>query len=237
MTIRGMRCSARRLLLAVATAFTTASAFMPAADARLLEPAAPAAAAHGRAVRAVAVRPNDILYSQNNKDSGDAVNSQDFESEYDAFDDAAAADFRVPKGLSWHITQVDVTGRYWTLGGPCRDETVIFSKNAGGVPGRVIASQTVVGVDLSGSFQIPVDVTIEAKSRPRRAWVSVVCNMDFSVGGEWYWEIRTVQGGKYPGQWENPGGGFGVGCTTWEPVQSCTGLGPDFMFALEGTQG
>jgi hypothetical protein len=35
--------------------------------------------------------------------------------------------------------------------------------------------------------------------------------------------------------WENPGDGWGTGCTTWTNMQSCWGSlnpGPDFEFVL-----
>ena len=40
-----------------------------------------------------------------------------------------ADDFTVPRRRTWTITHVDVTGIYWNGSGPCRDETVTFSRN------------------------------------------------------------------------------------------------------------
>lgn len=226
--------------MAVAAAVAIAVVFVPEANARSVRPAALVASAYGRAVRVLPTAPNDVLYSQQDNDSGAPVISQNFEAQYDAYDSSGADDFVIPRKHTWSISQIDVTGQYVFDPGPCRDETVTLYKNASGVPDTVIATQTAAGTDLSGSFQIPVSISITAKRRARRVWIGVVCNMDFeTTQSMWGWETRTVQGGKYPAQWENPGGGFGGTCPTWKNMQYCdgnAGEGPDFMFAIEGTQ-
>lgn len=231
-----MRFRALTVLMVGAAAFTPAIAFGPAASAHTARLAAPASPVYRWAVLATPRRPNDVLYTQQDNDTSQAVLSQNFE--FDSLDNSGADDFTVPKKHSWSITQVDVTGQYFNGSGPCRDETVTFNKDSSGVPGTVIATTEVAGTDLGGSFQIPVHVSIKAKRKAKRVWVGVVCNMDYQVGGEWGWEVRSVQSGTYQAQWENPGGGFGVGCTTWSPMETCVrAAGPDFMFAIEGTQG
>jgi hypothetical protein len=177
-----------------------------------------------------------FLYNQNDNDTGVGVNSQNFESQYDIYDNSGADDFAVPTGTIWHVTSVDVTGVYYNGSGPCRDETVTFYKSSHGVPGLVKKTVTVAGTDSGGSFNIPVTVKLKGgATKPKKYWVGVVCNMDFGVGGQWGWETRSVKGGKYNGKWQNPGNGFGTGCVTWMDVQTCVGYGPDWMFAIEGS--
>ena len=55
------------------------------------------------------------------------------------------------------------------------------------------------------------------------------------VIGEWGWATRNTQVGT-AAQWQNPGDGFGTGCTSWADEQDCLGDvgGPDHMFTLRG---
>ena len=71
---------------------------------------------------------------------------------------------------------------------------------------------------------------------PGHYWMSVQARMDFTPNGQWFWQNRTVQAGS-PAAWQNPGGGFGVGCTTWGVKTTClTGqVGPDQVFRIHGT--
>ena len=70
--------------------------------------------------------------------------------------------------------------------------------------------------------------------KPGTYWVSVQANMDFALGGEWGWETSTVTNGS-PAAWQNPGDGFGTGCTSWGVEIVCVPVGgPDKMFALKG---
>ena len=64
-------------------------------------------------------------------------------------------------------------------------------------------------------------------------WVSVQVNLDFGEG-EFVWVTGQTQNGE-AAVWENPGDGWGTGCTTWTNLQSCWGElnpGPDFEFVL-----
>jgi hypothetical protein len=179
--------------------------------------------------------PAGTLYSQNDNDSGNGIVSQNFEASLAAYDAAGADDFTTT-GNGWKIKQVTVTGVYFNGYGPATSETVTFYKDAGGLPGAIGKSKTKAGTDSAGSFVIGLGKK-GVKLPNGHFWVSVVANMDFSTGGEWGWEARTVQNGS-PAAWQNPGGGFGIGCTTWANMQSCIGISgaPDFMFALSGKQ-
>lgn len=64
-------------------------------------------------------------------------------------------------------------------------------------------------------------------------WVSVQANLDFATGGEWGWNTNnTVQ--KKGAKWQNPGDGFGTGCTTYKNLLTCipAGEGGDFSFSI-----
>jgi len=176
-----------------------------------------------------------VLYNQNSNDGGTGVDSQNFESTYAAYDDAGADDFKVPKGHTWKVKEVDVTGVYFSGSGPASSENVIFYKDASGLPGAKVAEvDGRTGTDSGGSFAIKFGKGNTVKLTKGKYWVSVVANCSFTGGcGEWGWEVNSVQHGNMSA-WENPGGGFGV-CPTWGTTESCIGYGPDFMFELKGS--
>ena len=181
-------------------------------------------------------RPNTatLLYSQDNDASGYGLVSQNF-GKGNTEDAQSADDFTVPKGKTWAITEVKVDGFYSSGSGPAASENVFFYKtvvkNKHDIPGTLVKKVTLKGTGAKGAFVISGITGVSLATG--HYWVSVQANM---TSGEWYWASRTKQGGS-PAVWKNPGNGFGSGCTTWTPYQSCTGASgrPDFMWALYGT--
>lgn len=103
------------------------------------------------------------------------------------------------------------------------------------MPGKPVKGGTytkLVGSDDAGSFAILLPKKLALG--PGLYWVSVVPNLDFDTGGEWGWEGNTTINGD-SAMWENPGNGFGTGCTSWESYDVCFGYGQDEMFELKGT--
>ena len=173
------------------------------------------------------------LYNNTGTDSGLGIVSQNFESSFDIYDSQIADDFKVPKFRKWNITEIDITGVYFNGSGPAQSEHVTIYKDASGKPGAVAADYSeLTGLDNgSGSFTITLPKTT---LKSGTYWLSVFANMDFSLGGEWAWEnfLETV---RNPAQWQNPGDGFGTGCTTWGQENVCVpdGQGDNF-FVLKG---
>jgi hypothetical protein len=181
---------------------------------------------------------SDVLYDQNDNDAGTGSVSQDFETANDPFDNASADDFVVPAG-GWTVTGVDATGIYFNGAGPSDSFSVTFYSDAGGLPGAVVNAQSGLSyTDTTGFGSPSITLATPVNLSAGTYWVSIVSRMDFPVGGEWGWEDRTVQSGTMSA-WENPGDGFGSGCTVWTPKLTCipTAGGPDFMFRLRGTGG
>jgi hypothetical protein len=217
-------------ILAIGGLLASSASLAQASSAR------PSLAGHGRVVKAAAPALT-VLYDQNDSDSGNGFTSQNFEASFDAFDNQGADDFVVPSGVKWKVKQVNVTGVYSNCTppacGPAVSENVSFYRNAGGLPGALITTQTVVGTDTAGSFAIKLSPAVKL---PRgHFWVAVQINMDFGTSGQWYWEARTVQNNS-PAAWENPGGGFGTTCSSWGAREACLGTTgtPDNMFTLYG---
>ena len=169
-------------------------------------------------------------FSNLDGDTGVAISSQNFESSFDAYDNSGADDFKLKKKCV--VKSIQVPGQYF--GGapsPADSETVTFYKDNGGKPGAVVKSKTVAGTDSSGSFDIKLGKVTLKKGK---YWVGVVANLDFGAGSQWGWENTSTQKGA-AAMWQNPGDGFGSGCTTWGNMQTCLGgvaPGPDFMFSL-----
>jgi hypothetical protein len=67
-------------------------------------------------------------------DGGTGINSQNYETEFDTYDDEAADDFVVPEGVRWKITEVDMGGYYNE--GPADSMGVYFNKDKHGRPGK-----------------------------------------------------------------------------------------------------
>ena len=217
-------------ILALGTLLASSASLAQASNPR------PSLAGHGTgAVKPAVPHSEALLYSQNDSDGFNGITSQNFETAFDAYDNQGADDFTVPAGVNWRVRQVVVTGTYAGFPGPAVSENVSFYRDAGGLPGALITTQTATGIDHRGSFAITLPAPLQLKQGTY--WVSVQVNMDFGTGGQWYWEARTVQDGN-PAAWQNPGDGFLSGCTTWGVMENCifggpTGI-PDFMFALYG---
>ena len=185
--------------------------------------------------------PNVVLYDQYDNSGIYGWTSQDFEAAYDAFDNQGADDFVVPSGETWNVDEVDVKGVYFNGAGPSASFHVfIYSDNAG-LPGTVVytgLNQTYIETpDGSGLVDDVITLSPAAVLTEGTYWVSVQSQMDFTVGGQWGWQERTVQSGN-PAAWQNPGGGFGTACSTYGVRTTCLGAGtPDNMFRVAGTVG
>ncbi len=178
-----------------------------------------------------------ILWNQIGSAGSSSIGSQDFtDPGFDIYDDYGADDFNVPSTLTrgWRVQGIRAVGTHDGFSGPCDSETAVFYKDAGGVPGALVASRTGAGTQSLGTYTLVFSPAV-LLAKGATYWVSFYCTMAFGVGGQWYWSDRTVLTGN-AGKWENPGNGFGTGCITWSDMNGCIGLSgePDFQFALAG---
>ena len=175
------------------------------------------------------------LYDQTGGDSGAGMNSQNFESALDAYDDQAADDFIVPDGVRWKILEVDVIGNYFGGEGDADSMNVVLYKNRHGKPGRIVAEFDNLLDPGDGWGTFAFDLGKGVKLRPGHYWMSIQANQVFDTDGRWGWDA-TDSVANSPAVWRNPGGAFGIGCTEWTVETSClsdSGLG-DHLFALKG---
>ncbi|KAB2962124.1 MAG: hypothetical protein F9K18_10255 [Thermoanaerobaculia bacterium] len=179
--------------------------------------------------------PSAVLYDQMDNPAGANANvtSQDFEAGFDQFDAQIADDFSVP-AEGWTITSVDVDGDY-SAAGPAASFNVYFYADGGAIPGALVASrlgQTYAGAAGDASITLVPPVALAAGDY----WVSVQARQDFGTAGQWFWHNRTVQTAD-GAAFQNPGDGFGTGCTTWNTKMTClpSQVGPDQLYRLNGT--
>ncbi len=197
----------------------------------------------GCAARAGAPMPADpadpahlaaVLYDQMDHPAGGDFTAQDFEAPFDLFDDQAADDFVVP-AAAWSLDGVDVAGAYGNGPGPASGFNVFFYADAGGLPGALLASrleQPFTGAAGNAAILLTSPVVLVAGTY----WIAVQAHQEFGSNGQWFWGNRSVVA-SHPAAWENPGGGYSIGCTTWGVKTSClsTQTGGDQLFRLQGT--
>jgi len=174
-------------------------------------------------------KPSTVLWNQNANFGGN-VNSQNTA--------AAADDFTIPSGQTWHIAQVDVSGAWFNGTGPASSQSVTFYANKNGKPGRTVRGPyTLNCTDNAGSFQCTLPVNGQGRPAVKLGagtwWVSVVANCSFDICGEWNWTENTEVTG-HQAVWEDPGG---TNCSKWGTLQHCFGGAPaDLAFDLVGTK-
>src|SRR5262245_41672812 len=188
----------------------------------------------------VIATPGGILYDQyDNVATDEPVNipSQDAETALDFFDSQAADDFVVPAGEAWQVTEVDILGDY-DSNGPAASFHVFFYENgAGNLPGMLVASR--LENPYTGSNDFVITLTEPVTLPAGHYWVAVQARQDITQAGFFLWHNRTLQANS-GAAWENPGNGFGTGCTVWVRKTTCAQLqqtAPDQVFRLIGKSG
>jgi len=182
--------------------------------------------------------PQVVLYDQYDNAGANSTSSQNFEPAFDAFDDFTADDFVVPGGETWNIEEVDVLGTYFNGLGPANSFNVFIYQDSATFPGTLVYSATDLAYTTADNLNFVIPLTVPASLTEATYWVSVQCNMDFGVGGQWGWTDRTVQ--AFSGAaFENPGGGFACpGGNGWVRKTDCVATpDPDQVYRLVGTTG
>ena len=177
-----------------------------------------------------------VLYDQTANPSGDGAPAQDFEASFDNFDSTAADDF-VVTGTGWTVDGIQFLG---AIGDPVANgmgAVLAIHADSGGAIGAAVCSPTVTltgdGSVLNAEFDAPCNLM------PGTYWVLFHVIMDFGAGGQWFW-TNTATITNSAAQWQNPGDGFGSGCTTFQPAGSVCGVGGglgsmgDFLFVVYG---
>ncbi|MDH3268073.1 MAG: T9SS type A sorting domain-containing protein [Ignavibacteria bacterium] len=176
----------------------------------------------------------DVLYDQTVGTNTNAYSSQDFGVANDIYDAQIADDFTATG--DWTITDVVVNGSY-SLSGPADGFNIFFYSDAAGIPGTEVYSEMSAPYVFDGVSLFTITMVTPAVLPAGDYWVSVQCRMDFSPGGQWYFQQVNGAFGNVA-QFQNPLDGFGSGCLTWASIQTCiAAIGTDQSFALLGTAG
>jgi hypothetical protein len=185
--------------------------------------------------------PRIVLYDQIDNPGTNAITSQNFEPDLDAYDGQAADDFVVPAGEFWTITSVEISGTYATSATVDSVNVQFYLNTGAGLPGGLAYNGTLVpsGGLNTGSFII--NLSPPAKLGPGRHWLSLQANMDFAGANVWQWRERTLQSGN-AAAFRNPGGGFTSTCPNWGRLWDVCFVpadnhSPDLLFRLNGNTG
>jgi hypothetical protein len=192
--------------------------------------ASPSAATHGKVV-APPSNAKAVCGTSFGTDTGSGIASETFAASdgFDNYDSYGAADFTV--NTKCVIKGVQTAGQYFNGSGPATCLDVTFYADKGGKPGKV--KQAYSCLSYTGTGGLSANLPTSLKLKPGHYWISVSAEIDFFTGGQWGWELQNEANGGTDGLWEEAGG-FGTGCTTWTDVNTCVGLGNDFMFTLSG---
>ncbi|MGH8174620.1 MAG: hypothetical protein ACREPX_15880 [Rhodanobacteraceae bacterium] len=184
-----------------------------------------------------------VLYDQ----SGTVFNgapSQNFSSTYDAYDNASADDFVVTDAAGWDVSAFNLQ---ITIGDPATATyDVNVYPNAGTLPGAsTTCSYSALSGVVVGGTSLSVALPSVCHLDQGTYWVSVIANLDFAVGGQMFWSDvdPSIPALNSPGVFQNPGDGFGTGCTSWAPLATCGGSSPvgggsnNFLFQVVGAVG
>ena len=234
----------KTVLLAAAAAFAlTAGGAVAATSSTAVGVRAPANQIFHHAKKA------KTLYDQNTADGLYGFFSQTLSS-YPQYDEYLADDFTVPKGATWTVSEVDVTGFYYIEYGPASSVNVLFWKDKNGLPSAkkgkaaiTCDNITPTGGLSTGAFEIALPKSCKAQlaggKKGTTYWVTVQANMTGELtSGYWAWNTNTaIKGNEAAGYW------YGGSVTTNDPrcntqfesMTDCTGQSVDFAFALLGS--
>jgi len=195
-----------------------------------------AGAAHKLPILRPPKAPQGTLYDQYDNLAGTATVGCTFD-DFPTFNSDLADDFVVPSGQTWNVMSIDADGVYFGGPGPALSWNVFIYSDSGGLPGTQVYSILNTTVTQNGTT-FTVDLTPAAVLSAGTYWIEIQANMDAGTGGEWGWTDRTVQANN-GAAWQNPGGGFAVGCLSWTNKLTCipTAGGPDQAYRINGTTG
>ncbi|MEK8034018.1 choice-of-anchor R domain-containing protein [Ideonella sp. DXS29W] len=161
------------------------------------------------------------------------VVSTDWDSQYDEMDIRIADDFTVPEGATWKITEIHAYGGMGSAGGELASANLTFFKDQNGKPGKVVAELLAAPLakNVEGTFSVKLSSPVKLKAG--HYWLSVQGKTK-EPGTVWMWNASKGFSGNRA-VIQNPGDGYGLGCTDWTPIKDCVGQMPgDQDFELIG---
>jgi len=146
------------------------------------------------------------------------------------FDAFVADDFVTPQAVSCPEATIYLTSiafAFTSIGGGfpgCADVQITIYTDGGGIPSGTIVTQETTPVDPHvGNFAVYNFTDCPLLMPGTNYWVEIVAIGDFALCGQEFLELSATEAGVNPAVFQNPGNGFGFGCTTWGNMVACTG--------------
>ncbi len=174
----------------------------------------------------LAAQTSEVLYDQRAVPSTEHFPSQQFQGAQADFSSQGADDFVVPDGGMWSVTQVTALGVYRDGLGAAASVRLFVYADDGGRPGAELLRYTGLPVQNDAGGDLTVALAPSAVLAAGTYWLSFVVVMGGSGIRQWLWTKQATEtpiGAEM--HWRNPGDGFGLDCTDWQPLT--TGCGDD----------
>ena len=208
----------------------------------------------------VVTRGSDVLlWDQTLGTIDSSAPDQDFETAYDAYDSEVADDFVITDPGGWIINEVRTIGSHNDFddggdppvitgqGGPTQSVHLTFYSDNAGLPGSAMPGCSFTNLttddqadgngDPSGTLftLIPGGCTLP----PGSYWMGYQAQQDFATQNQHFAAGSSDTITANQAAYQNPGDGFGTGCTTFGALNSTCGLsataGPmDLVFVMFG---
>jgi len=153
--------------------------------------------------------------------------------DYPDFDSVVADDFITPQPVSCAEATIYLTSiafEFSNVSGSftgCADVQITIYSDGGGMPSGTIIAQETTPVDPHvGAFAVYNFTTCPQLMPGTIFWVEIVAIGDFGICGQEFLELSSTEAGTTSAVFQNPGNGFGTGCTAWTDMVTC--LGADF---------
>lgn len=183
-----------------------------------------------------------VLVDQSTPATTNGLVAQDFEALFNGNDCRIADDFTVPSGETWYIDSVELYGFYSVTNPDSAGMNfTIYNDNSGTIGSQVYSEVIEVNLDENEDGTITASWSTPIQLGTGTYWLAASARKNYiNDAGVWYWYLNSSTSLGYTAQWENPGGSWAAGCTSWTPItsSSCVNVAhPNVMFRVYGCYG
>jgi hypothetical protein len=181
------------------------------------------------------------LFDQTENPETNGLVAQDFEPLFDGNDCRIADDFDVPTGDTWYIDSLKIYG-FYNVNNPdsAGMNITIYENNNGAIGSSVYTNVFQVNLDQDGDGAIKAVWNTPLQLTAGSYWLAASARKNYITDqGVWYWYLESSGYGE-EAKWENPGGAWNAGCTSWTDItdNSCVNVQyPDVVFDVYGCCG
>lgn len=181
------------------------------------------------------------LFDQTQNPETNGLVAQDFEPIFNNNDCRIADDFDVPSGETWYIDSIKIYGFYNVTSPDSAGMNItIYENNSGSIGSSVYSNVFQVNLDQDGDGAIIASWSTPLELTAGSYWLAASARKNYiSDQGVWYWYLESSGYGE-EAKWENPGGAWNAGCTSWTDItdNSCVNVQyPDVVFRIYGCYG